>query len=120
MGRLDEALRLRRVHAEALIASLEDRLTFQRAPMGARASHQTLGALVPAGVDPDTVVAAARERGVQLGRLSYALQDVGTVSNAAAPVARDIAARGIALPLYPQMSEEDRERVVAVVREVLP
>ena len=119
MGRLDDALSLRRTHAEAMIAAL-DGLTFQQAPKGARASHQTLGALVPPGVDPDAIVTAARERGVQLGRLSYALQDVGTIPHdAPLPVARDIAARGIALPLYPQMSEEDRERVIAVVREVL-
>ncbi len=117
--RLNEALRRRRRHAEALMDALADRLTFQASPPGAQPSYQTLGALLPASVDREEFLAACRARGVQCGRLSYGLHQVGTVPHEGAlPVTERVVARGVALPLFPQMSDEQRAQVVAVVREL--
>lgn len=119
LARLDEALRRRRRHAEALIDALGDRLTFQATPPGARPSYQTLGALLPPSVDRDEFLAACRARGVQCGRLSYGLHHVGTVPHdGPLPVTDRIVARGVALPLFPQMTDDQRDEVVSVIREL--
>lgn len=118
MSRLDDALARRRAHAEAIRDALGGQLQFQATPEGARHSFQTLGALLPERVDKASLIAGARERGVQVGALSYSLDSIGTLEGDT-PVARDIASRGVALPLYPQMSVEERETVIEVLGEML-
>ncbi len=119
LARLDDALSLRRRHAEALVTALSDRLTFQTVPAGAQPSYQTLGALLPPSVDRDGFLAACRTRGVRCGRLSYGLHHVGTVPHdGPLPVTDRIVARGIALPLFPQMTDDQRDEVVSVIREL--
>ncbi len=66
---------------------------------------------------------AARAKGVQIGALSYALSKVPTtascIGGASLPVAEDIAERGVALPLFPQMTEDECATVVEVVSGLL-
>ena len=123
MARLDEIVARRRSHAATIRGALSDLLEFQRAPDGARANHQTLGALLPPGTDGaarDETLAALRAQGVGAGRLSYVLTEISTVGASGDPQnARDIASRGIALPLYPQMDEADVGWVIDQTREVL-
>ncbi len=122
MERLETVVALRRAHAETIRAGLPT-LVFQRPATGAAPNEQTLGALLPAGTDKAALIAAAREKGVQIGALSYALSKVPTtgscIGGASLPVAEDIAERGIALPLFPQMTEDDCATVVEVVSELL-
>ena len=123
MGRLKTLNDARRVHAEAIQAELSGVLHFQRAPAGSIPNHQTLGALVPKGVDRDEVVASLRERGVESGALSYALHRLASVVESnekyVLPGADQVVDRGLALPLFAEMTEADRAGVVAAVRDVL-
>jgi dTDP-4-amino-4,6-dideoxygalactose transaminase len=62
-----------------------------------------------------------RDRGVEAGILSFAIHTLGSFAGneASLPIAEHIAARGIALPLYPQMRNTEVEEVVRSLRGVL-
>lgn len=117
LDKLDAMIAKRREHAAAIRAGLPA-LRFQRVPEGARSNEQTLGAILPHGVDRDRFFAAMRAREVQSGILSYDLTAIGTLEGTA-PVASSLVARGIALPLYPQMTIAERERVIEAVQASL-
>jgi dTDP-4-amino-4,6-dideoxygalactose transaminase len=107
-------------------------LRFQRAPRGGEHNRQTMAVLVgPEYAGPavrDRMIGALAGHGVQAGRLSYALQLLPQLAQAAARAAesgrslreaQDIAERGLALPLYPSMSERDVDQVISAVRTEL-
>lgn len=116
LERLDEILSARRAHATAMRARLGERYRLQQAPAGAEPNHQTLGALLPEGRERSTFIAEAAARGVQVGRLSYAVDRLGQVGEQGPlPVAHALGDRGVAFPLFPTMSAEEREKVVEVL-----
>ena len=77
--------------------------------------------ILPQGHDRNTVLEKLRERGVEAGLLSFAIHKLGSFagSNASMPMAEHIAARGLALPLYPQMRNAEVDEVVRTLRGVL-
>ncbi len=123
LGKLDGLLASRRAHAAVIQEGLSDVLTFQKAPAGATPNQQTLGALLPEGTDKAAFIARMAERQVQIGALSYDLSQVASVGSDrggnATPVAADIAARGVTLPLYSTMTAQDIDRVIEGVRATL-
>jgi perosamine synthetase len=121
LARLDDMLRERRALAEryqhAFVA-----LSPQRIPEGARCNHQTFGVMLPAGMHRDLVVSALRERGIESGRLSYALHTLpqfAAYGGGEYPVASMLADRGLALPLWPGLAEADQVKVIEAVQSVL-
>lgn len=103
----------------ALAAVYRERLTnvsLQEAAVGAQGNHQTFGVLLPDGEDRDGLVQRLRERGVQAGRLSYALHRAGSLpglgDDATLPVASRIEDHGLALPLHPQLSDAEQATVI--------
>jgi len=103
----------------AQVQSAFPQLSFQRAAPGAEPNLQTLGLLVgPEGegsATRDRLIVRLREGGVQSGALSYALHLLPQFEQAAHAAAgagrslshaRDIAERGLALPLFPGMTEQ--------------
>lgn len=122
LDRLDDFLEARR--RIAAVYAREVPLPRQAVPEGAVVNHQTFGVLLP-GVatveDRDRVVAAMRRKGVEAQILSFANQLLPAFAASAqsAPVAEDVARRGIALPLHPAMTEEDAVQVARVLAEVL-
>lgn len=117
LDKLDAMIARRREHAAAIRAGLPE-LRFQRVVEGARGNEQTLGAVLPDGVDRERFFSGMRAREVQAGILSYDLTAIGTLSGLA-PNASAIVARGIALPLYPQMTVAERERVIEATRAAI-
>jgi dTDP-4-amino-4,6-dideoxygalactose transaminase len=77
--------------------------------------------VLPQGHDRDAVREKMRERGVEAGLLSFAIHKLGSFAGgeASLPIAEHLAARGIALPLYPQMRNNEVEAVVRCLRGVL-
>lgn len=117
LAKLDAMIARRREHAEVMREGIRrgcgERLRFQRELEGARGNVQTLGAVLADGLDRERFFEGMRAREVQAGILSYDLGAIGTVPGAApTPNASETVARGIALPLYPQMSEDERARVI--------
>ena len=81
----------------------------------------TLGAILPEGVDRDTFLERLRELGVQGGRLSYALHRLHTLPrpDESLEVTERVVDRGVALPLFPSMSEAERRTVADAVRSTI-
>jgi len=119
LRRLD-AMDLRRRHLARIIRdALADSGVRTQREVG-RSNFQTLGVRLPSGMDRDAMIAACRARGVQAGLLSYAIHRLGTVAaTRPLPTSEDLAAQGIALPLFPQMSDAQATRVGEVTLDAL-
>lgn len=127
MSRLDAMLRARETLARRYQAELAG-LGLQRIAAQCRANYQTFGVLLPPQYERDQVLSALRAREVEAGRLSYALHLLPQFEHArieAAAVGRKLdhatalAERGIALPLYPGLSEAEQSQVITSLKAVL-
>jgi len=120
----------RRAHAQRIMDALPG-LTFQVPPPGGVDNRQTLGVLVgtPGGGsgERERVMAGLIARGVAAGRLSFALQTLPQFADEARAAeragrsldsARDIAERGLCVPLFPSMSDAQVATVIAALADV--
>jgi perosamine synthetase len=121
LQRLDEIVVRRRELAALYREALDGEMDLQSTPVGSESNYQTLGVVLPQGHDRKAVREKMRERGVEAGVLSFAIHKLGSFagSEASLPIAEHIAARGIALPLYPQMRDTEVDEVVRCLRGVL-
>jgi dTDP-4-amino-4,6-dideoxygalactose transaminase len=121
LQRLDEIVARRRELAALYRETLGEEMDLQSTPDGAESNYQTFGVILPLGHDRRAVLAKLREGGVEAGLLSFAIHKLGSFagSDASLPIAEHVAARGIALPLYPQMRNAEVEEVVRSLRGVL-
>lgn len=130
LGKIDAICAARRRLAGPILQAAPA-LSFQRPPEGGVDNKQTLGVLVGApdggSSERDRVIAALAERGVQAGRLSYALQTLpqfeaearaARAAGRSLAVAADVAARGLCVPLYPRMTEAERDQVASALAEI--
>jgi perosamine synthetase len=127
MQRLDAMLAARQALARRYQAEL-GMLSPQRIPAQCRANYQTFGVVLPHGSARDAVVSAMREREIEVGRLSYALHLLPQFERArveAAALGRKLdnatllEERGLALPLYPGLTETEQRHVIASLKAVL-
>lgn len=117
--RLEEILSTRRAHAVAMRERLAERYQLQRTPEGAETNHQTFGALLPEGRDREAFIADAAARGVQVGRLSYSVDRLGQVGEQGPlPMAHALDDRGVAFPLFPTMTLEERATVIDALEAI--
>ena len=121
LQRLDEMVARRRELAALYRDAWGGEIDLQGTPDGSESNYQTFGVVLPQGHDRDTVREKMRERGVEAGLLSFAIHKLGSFagSEASLPIAEHLAARGIALPLYPQMRNNEIDAVVQCLRGVL-
>lgn len=122
-GMVEARAHLARRYREALRA-----LPLQQIADGALPNFQTFGVILPPGRDRDAVIAAMRSREVETGRLSYALHTLPQLVSEAIEArehgqtflhSTTIAQRGIALPLWPGLSEDDQSKVIAALHAVI-
>jgi perosamine synthetase len=127
LGRLDGMLAERRRLAQRYRSALQA-LTPQRWPAGTLGNDQTFGVVLPPHLDRDASVAALRERGIESGRLSYALHTLPQFAAAAQraqaagrpfPQAERLAQSGLALPLWVGLSEAEQSHVIESLEHVL-
>lgn len=128
--KLGQLIAQRRALAERYIAALPA-LAFQQPPAGSASNYQTMGVLLPeerGGAERDALIAKLRERGVEAGRLSYALHrlphlkawgDAALARGRTFTASEAIADRGMAIPLYPGMALSDQDVVIAALRSEL-
>ncbi len=121
LQRLDEIVARRREIAALYREGLSTLVDLQTTPEGAESNYQTLGIILPQGQARDAFVEELRKRGVEAGILSYAVHQLGSFAghDESLPIAEHVAARGVALPLYPQMRNAEVEQVIQSVRGVL-
>ncbi|MEZ4337981.1 MAG: DegT/DnrJ/EryC1/StrS family aminotransferase [Sandaracinaceae bacterium] len=121
LDRLDAIVARRRTLADRYREVLSpDRV--QRPPReGVVSNWQTFGVLSDRR---DEVVAALRAEGIEAGRLSFAMNRIGSLrgrfraGSDGFPVAEGLEDRGLALPLHPQMTDDDQARVIDAMRRV--
>jgi perosamine synthetase len=129
LRRLDEFVSRRREVAarydEALLAI--GGISPVPAPPGSHSSHYKYLALLDPGIDRDTCKRRMRdEHGVSCSGEVYAkplhLQPIfadGAATSGPFPVAEDLCARHICLPIHSDMRDDETERVVTAVHDVL-
>jgi perosamine synthetase len=121
LQRLDDIVARRRELAALYRETLSEELGLQKTPEGAESNYQTFGVVLPLGRDRAALLEKMRTRGVEAGVLSFAIHKLGSFagSQASLPISEHVAARGIALPLYPQMRNAEAEEVAAVLAGAL-
>ena len=121
LQRLDEMVARRRELATVYRDALDGEVDLQSTPSGSESNYQTFGVILPQGHDSAAVREKMRERGIETGLLSFAIHKLGSFagSEASLPIAEHLATRGIALPLYPQMRNNEVDEVVRGLRGVL-
>lgn len=120
LARLDAMLDRRRALAERYRRAIS--LETQRERDGARSNWQTFGAVLPDGIDRDLFVSKMRERGVEVGRLSYALHRLPSMKGhggAGFPVSERLDRQGVALPLHTLLTDPEQDTVLAALDAVL-
>lgn len=119
---------VRRRNAEALTVLIDQipGVTAPRALEGRGHVWHQYTVLLPAGVDRDGIVSGLAERGVGSGIYYPRLvTDYETyrgrpdVYLSEAPVARDVAARCLSLPVHPYLADGDIEAIAGALREVV-
>jgi perosamine synthetase len=95
-------------------------ITFQSLDPGVESSYWLVSLLLPAGVDRDAVMAHMAGLGIETRPVFHCAHRMPMYArDDHFPVAEDIAARGLSLPSYPTLSQEDLERVAAALRGAL-
>ena len=117
-------MRVARLYAEAL-AGIEELELPCPDEGGDRRGWFVYVVQVPRGMDRDAAIRGLRERGVDskpylpaIHLMSFYRREFGH-REGEFPVCEDVAARSLALPFFPQMTEGQVERVAAALAEVV-
>lgn len=121
LQRLDEIVGRRRELASLYREGLDQIVDLQTTPEGSESNYQTLGIVLPQGYGREAFRQKLGTNGVEAGLLSHAIHKLGSFAghDESLPIAEHIAARGVALPLYPQMREAEVQEVIRNVRVAL-
>lgn len=122
MERVDDILLRKRKIAAMYRQKLADvPVVFQSIPNEVQSSEWLVSLLLPKGTDRDRVMRSMAEFGVDTRPVFYCAHHMPPhlQPGLRLPVSEEISARGISLPSYPQLSEEDIEQVCNALREAL-
>jgi perosamine synthetase len=122
--RLPQILSRKRRVAKLYRALLSDRpVRFQVPDTGVESNEWLVSTLLPRGCNRDRLMADIAEQQVETRPVFFCAHHMPIYADRAAsvhtPVAEDIAARGIALPSYPTLTEADQRRVVNALTTAL-
>jgi len=119
--RLDAILQRKRHIADAyrrLLAGTP--VTFQTRRNNVHSSEWLVSLLLPPGTDRERLMAEMGEDGVDTRPVFFCAHQMPMYARGENfPIAQDIAARGISLPSYPLLSNDDVARVAAALRSAL-
>jgi perosamine synthetase len=102
----------------ALLAAVP--VEFQSLPPEVVSSDWLVSLLLPAGIDRDAVMAWMRERGVDTRPVFFCAHRMPMYDKGESfPIAEEVASRGISLPSYPGLTDEDIGRVVEALTGAL-
>lgn len=95
-------------------------VSFQHLPERVDSSEWLVSLLLPYGVDRDRVMDDMRMMGVDSRPVFYCAHDMPMYATGQSlPVSSDIASRGISLPSFPDLTDAELERVVAVLQSAI-
>jgi len=121
MERLGEIL-ARKAHIAALYKQLlsDNRFSFQQVGSNIQSSNWLVSLLLPQGADRDAVMQYLVEHGVDSRPVFYCAHHMPMYQTGETfPIAEDIAARGISLPSFPTLSDEQVTKVATTLRAAL-
>lgn len=118
MERVDAILRRKREIADLYRANLQDAgVEFQKAIAGVESSDWLVSLLLPRGCDRDGVMAALGEQRVDSRPVFYCAHHMPMYRTGAHhSVAEDVASRGISLPSYPALTDN---QVTAICQKLI-
>lgn len=121
LERLPEILARKRRIVDLYRASLADLpVTLQRPQTNVRSAEWLLSLLLPERCDREAVMAAMEAAGVETRPVFYCAHQMPMYDRGQRlPVAEAIAARGMSLPSFPSLTDEEVTVVAAVLREAL-
>ncbi|QIL01453.1 DegT/DnrJ/EryC1/StrS aminotransferase family protein [Sphingomonas sinipercae] len=122
MERLDAILARKRQIASMYREALSPAgLEFQQTGADVQSSEWLVTLLLPRGVDRDAIMAGLSARGIDTRPVFYCAHQLPMYrSDRPFPVAEDIAARGISLPSYPALTDEQVRQVSDALLDLLP
>lgn len=121
MERLDAILTRKRAIAGMYREALaEAGVEFQRTAADVKSSDWLVTLLLPRGVDRDKVMAGLAEKGVDTRPVFYCAHQLPMYrSDEPFPVAEDIASRGISLPSFPALTDDQVQFVSSSLLEIV-
>lgn len=121
MERLPQILARKQAIADLYAAELSGNLfTFQQTDSEVRSSNWLVSLLLPPGCDRAAVMAYLAERGIDSRPVFYCAHHMPMYRrDERFPIAEDIAARGISLPSFPTLTDDQVRKVSATLREAV-
>ena len=121
MERLPQILARKQAIADLYQAELAGNMfTFQQTGPEVRSSNWLVSLLLPQGCDRDATMAFLAERGIDSRPVFYCAHHMPMYrSEEHFPVAEDIAARGISLPSFPTLTDDQVRLVAATLRQAV-
>lgn len=114
---LDRKRAISRLYRDALANS---GVTFQQVPDDVKSSEWLVSALVPGSVDRDRVMQEMALAGVDTRPVFYCAHHMPMyASRQALPIAEDISQRGISLPSFPGLTDDDVLRVADALKDAV-
>jgi dTDP-4-amino-4,6-dideoxygalactose transaminase len=125
MARIEDALAVRRRHVARYVEHLSKLtgLRFQRIADGDRSTYKDFAVLFPAAGAREAVEKALSRAGIQSKRYfrpCHTMPAYREFVDGRLPVTEDVAERVLCLPLFEDMTDHQRELVVATVEAALP
>ncbi len=121
--RLETIIAQRTRHAARYHDALRNFGVMQSAPTGSRVNNQTFGIVFRTLDERNAATSALEAAGVEAGRLSYALDQLPSLTHARRvgdlEVSHAIVEHGIALPLHNSLSDDDLELVISTLSRAL-
>lgn len=119
--RLDAILERKRAIAALYRAELSNSgVSFQLTPPEVRSGEWLVSLLLPAGVDRDLVMAHLAEEGIDTRPVFYCAHHMPMYATGQSlPIAEGIAARGISLPSYPDLTDDQVLRVASSFKSAI-
>jgi perosamine synthetase len=114
---LDRKRAISRLYRDALANS---GVTFQQVPDDVKSSEWLVSALVPGSIDRDRVMQEMALAGVDTRPVFYCAHHMPMyASRQALPIAEDISQRGISLPSFPGLTDDDVLRVADALKDAV-
>jgi perosamine synthetase len=95
-------------------------LCFQQSASNVQGPDWLVSPLLPSGVDRERLMIDMAEQGIETRPVFYCAHTMPMYNKGEHfPIAEDLAARGVSLPSYPTLSQDDLERVIEALRDAL-
>jgi perosamine synthetase len=95
-------------------------VTYQKRPESLISSEWLVSLLLPPGTDRDQVIGGLAQAGIDTRPVFYCAHQMPMYHRGESfPISEEVASRGLSLPSYPQLTNDDQHRIVAALAATL-